>query len=78
LEKGAISFQNNQILQKNVFPRMKRLIPSFWALTENISIIRHAREALINRWVKMDQEQAFFVWPCFGDIVAFGTGGIRH
>jgi hypothetical protein len=32
----------------------------------------------ISRWVKMDQEQDVFVWPCFGDVVAFGTGGIRH
>lgn len=57
---------------------MKRLIPSFWALTENISIIRHARKALINRWVEMDQEEDVYVWLCFVDVVAFGTGGIRH
>jgi len=34
-EKGAVGFQINYILHESVFPRMKRLIPSFWALTAN-------------------------------------------
>jgi hypothetical protein len=43
-----------------------------------LSIIRHACQVLINRWVEMDQEEDVFVWHCFVDVVVFGTGGIRH
>jgi len=34
-EKGAVGFQINRYSKRRYFPRMKRLISSFWALPDN-------------------------------------------